>query len=281
MLVVAVDWSGHATTAGQRRHIWIGVAGGGKLVALEDGRDRHEVVDYLIGVSRGDANLVVGLDFAFSFPAWFLREQALPNVAFLWDLVAEKGEQWLRACQPPFWGRPGTRRPLLVEHFRVTESTFVPVAGIAPKSVFQVGGAGAVGAGSIRGMPFLRRLRDAGFSIWPFDAVQRCTVVEMYPRAFTGAVVKSDPVVRKGYLAGWAMPDRLRRRAEQSEDAFDAAISALVMSRHLDALSRLQASADPVTLLEGSIWVPPCCRLARSGGEQGHEAGYNARGGYR
>jgi len=49
----------------------------------------------------------------------------------------------------------------------------------------------------------------------------------------------------------------LRRRAEDSEDAFDAAISALVMSQHLDALRGLEPASDPVTRLEGAIWVPP------------------------
>jgi hypothetical protein len=265
MLVVAVDWSGDATAAGQRRRIWMGLARHGKLVALEDGRDRRQVVDFLIDLSRRHRDLVVGLDFAFSFPAWFLREHGLANVAALWDLVAEMGEQWLGACQPPFWGRPGMRRPVLPEHFRVTESTLPPVAGIAPKSVFQVGGAGAVGAGSLRGMPWLRRLQDAGFSIWPFDAARPSTVVEMYPRALTGAVVKSDAAIRKAYLDGSTIPARLRRLAEQSEDAFDAAISALVMSRYSDALVRLQAAPDPITRLEGSIWSPPSPEPSRPG----------------
>jgi hypothetical protein len=79
----------------------------------------------------------------------------------------------------------------------------------------------------------------------------------MYPRLMTGPVVKSNGPARKSYLADWPMPLSLRRRAEDSEDAFDAAISALVMSQHLDTLRGLKPASDPVTRLEGVIWVPP------------------------
>ena len=47
------------------------------------------------------------------------------------------------------------------------------VRGIAPKSVFQIGGAGSVGTASLRGMPVLQRLREAGFAVWPFDRPER------------------------------------------------------------------------------------------------------------
>ena len=41
-----------------------------------------------------------------------------------------------------------------------------------------------------------------------------------------------------------------------SEDAFDAAISALVMGDHLAELASLRQSTDPLTLLEGDVWRP-------------------------
>ena len=72
MLVIAVGWSGDATAAGQRRRIWMGLARHRKLLALEAGLDRREVVDRLIDLSRRHRDLVMGLDFDFSFPAWFL-----------------------------------------------------------------------------------------------------------------------------------------------------------------------------------------------------------------
>lgn len=114
-----------------------------------------------------------------------------------------------------------------------------------------------MGTGSIRGMPYLRYLRDAGFSIWPFDPPGWPAVIEIYPRALTGPVTKSDRTSRAAYLDRWDMPGLLRRRAEDSEDAFDAAISALVMSRHSQEFADpLLAATDPDVRLEGSIWVP-------------------------
>src|SRR6202012_1913196 len=40
--------------------------------------------------------------------------------------------------------------------------------GITAKSPFQIGGSGSVGTGSLRAMPALLRLREAGFRVWPF-----------------------------------------------------------------------------------------------------------------
>jgi hypothetical protein len=45
-------------------------------------------------------------------------------------------------------------------------------------------------------------------------------------------------------------------RAAGSEDAFDAAVSALVMAAHIEEIEALQQTADPIELLEGRIWVP-------------------------
>jgi hypothetical protein len=200
----------------------------------------------------------VGLDFAFSFPAWFLRERACADVTALWRLVAVEGEHWLADCVPPFWGRPGRSRPELAEHFRRCELT-ASANGIAAKSVFQIGGAGAVGTGSIRGMPHLLRLREAGFGIWPFDPPSRWTVVEIYPRLLTGAVHKRNAERRSRYLdeSPWSVNRRFASAIGDSEDAFDAAISALVMSQHADQLVSLARATDPVTLLEGEVWRPP------------------------
>ena len=49
-----------------------------------------------------------------------------------------------------------------------------------------------------------------------------------------------------------------------SEDAFDAGLSALVMDRHAAGLARLKPSTDPVTLLEGDVWRPSPSRRPSS-----------------
>jgi hypothetical protein len=163
---------------------------------------------------------------------------------------------WLKECKPPFWGRSGTRKVVRHDLYRQTELNCQPIAGIRPKSVFQIYGPGAVGTGSLRGMPLLCELHDADFSIWPFDPPGWPKVVEIYPRAFTGPVVKRDREARRAYLADWALPPWLGPMAEGSDDAFDAAISALVMSRHSQELMCLRQATDPTAVLEGEIWRP-------------------------
>ena len=257
MEVVAVDWSGAAYGASSK--IWLAHVIDGELVALRNGRTRREVIDDLVALrDRATDGLVAGLDFSFSLPAWFLQTVSCASVGDLWRLVEQQGEQWLADCVPPFWGRPGRPRPSRSGQLRQAEQA-ISVGGISPKSTFQIGGAGAVGTGSIRGMPHLRRLRTAGFSIWPFDSPSAWTVLEIYPRLLTGPVHKSSHERRADYLdaAPWPTALPFATSIIGSEDAFDAAISALAMHDHLADLAALPQATDPVTLLEGDVWRPP------------------------
>ena len=244
---------------GASTRIWLAHFIDGELVALRNGRTRQGVTDDLVRLrARTPGGLIAGLDFSFSFPSWFLRARSCATVDDMWQLTAREGEAWLSGCAPPFWGRAGRPRPALLEHFRRAEQS-LSVGGISAKSTFQIGGAGAVGTGSIRGMPHLRRLREAGFSIWPFDPPAPWTVLEIYPRLCTGPVNKSNLAQRARYLdqSPWSLPARFAAAMVVSEDAFDAGISALVMHENLADLAALRQTNDPVTLLEGDVWRPP------------------------
>jgi predicted nuclease with RNAse H fold len=255
--IVAVDWSGAVQPRDQRRSIWTAVVEADQLTSLTHGLTRQEVIDKLKAMADHDAELIVGLDFSFSFPAWFIQERSLESVSEVWRCVAVEAEGWLARCEPPFWGRAGTKKTLSRDAlFRRTETAFEPVSGIMPKSVFQLYGPGNVGAGSLRGMPLLRDLRDSGFSIWPFDAPAWPRAIEIYPRILTGAVVKSDRGARQIRLELERISTDLRALAEESDDAFDAAISALTMSRHIQELRELGQTTDQFASLEGEIWVP-------------------------
>jgi hypothetical protein len=289
--VVGVDWSGDKGP-GQRRKIWAGVwtASTGK-VTLESGRTREELVAWLVEMSRETPRMVVGFDFTFSYPAWFLRELGIKTAPEFWELVAGgRGEEWLhRDCEDVrFWGRVGPRRhgkkpaefsgehahrmlrraeTVLKVRAEMTDPLQVArIAGIAPKSVFQIGGAGAVGTASLRGMPGLLVLRAAGFRIWPYDepSLKEPLVVEIYTRLMTGAVNKSSEVARTAYLAKKrkesAMYAGLSRlvmaKARASEDAFDALVTAMVMTEHRGEFAALRKTEDEVFLMEGQTWVP-------------------------
>lgn len=254
MRALAVDWSG--SVHGAQRRIWLAEASApDTLSQLECGRDRAALQTLLTRL-RGEA--VVGLDFGFAFPAWFTRELGYASGPELWRHVAEHGEAWLARCDAPFWGRPGKGRRGSQPALRRTEQDVARAGAGFPKSVFQIGGAGSVGTGSIRGMPMLLALREAGASIWPFDAPGWPLVVEIYPRLLTGPVVKSSAAARAALLdARYPHLHPVHRAsAVASEDAFDAAVSALEMYVHLDELRSLPPETDPDHRLEGRIWCP-------------------------
>jgi predicted nuclease with RNAse H fold len=129
----------------------------------------------------------------------------------------------------------------------------------APKSPYQVTGAGAVGSSTIRGMPVLRVLRALGAAIWPFDAPSTVTVIECYPRIATGRdVVKRDPAARTAWLRRHRdLTAAHRRAAQDSDDAFDALAAARWLWRHRDAIARSPRAVDDAQRIEGAIWVPP------------------------
>jgi hypothetical protein len=197
------------------------------------------------------------MDFAFGFPSWWARQQRWGSGREVWKAMAEDGEDLLVRCEPPFWGRPGRKNPNAVEAgYRATDLD--ASGGSSAKSVFQIGGAGAVGTGSVRGMAQLHRLSDEGFAVWPFDDDDgRSVAIEIYPRRLTKAVVKSSWKARRSYLLSNCaeQPTTMLERAAGSEDAFDAAVSAIVMARHRDQLASLP-SADGDARLEGRIWSP-------------------------
>jgi hypothetical protein len=259
MRVVAVDWSGRVR--GEQRSIWLAEVRDGVVTRVECGRTRERLAQHLVELARDDdGRLVVGFDFSFSLPAWFLAERGITTADELWVAAARDGEAWLAACEPPFWGRPGRGRPTLPAHFRATELAVPAVGGVRVKSTFQIGGAGSVGTGSVRGLPVLARLRAAGFRVWPFhDLPELPVVVEVYPRMFTGAVVKSRADARAHHLATHApeVDERVRAAAAASEDAFDALFTARAMWRHVEALTALPVVGDPVARLEGRVWSPP------------------------
>lgn len=257
MEAIAIDWSGDARAA--HRRIRVATAVPGRLIGLRGGLDRDGVAD-LLRDRAASGPVVAGLDFSFALPAWFAREHRCADVAALWALVAAEGERWLRECRPPFWGRGATPRPPpdpARPAFRVTEQA-ARADGLTPTSTFQIGGAGAVGTGSLRGMPHLARLRAAGFAVWPFDDAGPATLVEIYPRVHTGPVVKRSRSAREAAADGDPrIPAALFDDVVATEDAFDAALSALAMAEHLEELRSLRAApaGDPEAI-EGALWRP-------------------------
>jgi hypothetical protein len=245
---VAIDWSGAAAGDG-RACIALAEARPGRLELVASGLTREEAIAHLIVTARR-APVVAGIDFSFSFPGWFVRDLGCTDATEVWDLVAAEGERWLRECQPPFWGRgepptrPGDSDP--ARELRATERAHPPA-----QSVFKLVGAGQVGTGSLRGMPFLQDLRREGFAIWPFDDALAPVAVEIYPRVLRqgkgAAELAADPRVS----------DTLRAAAIASEHTVDAAFSALALADAWQQLLALRRAPEgDERRLEGQIWVP-------------------------
>ena len=249
--VIAVDWSGKKKGAAEA--IWLAEARDGQIIHLENGLSPIDVLANLTAIAEMEPRTIVGLDFAFSMPAWYIESHFATNAQGFWEIVKREGESWLGTCPSPFFGLKGSSRSTS-ELLRKTER-----AALGAKSVFQISGPGAVGTGSIRGMPLLLDLRRAGWTVWPFDPPSYPVVVEIYPRLLAGPVVKTVWKQRIAYLERHFpnLSPRFTERAAGSEDAFDAAISALVMDQHINELNAVpDLSDDPIYGLEGRIWSP-------------------------
>ena len=257
--VIAVDWSGDRRSEDSigAGTLWLAEVDDGVLSHLAP-TSRRGAVGHVLRCAAADPDLVVGLDVAFSYPAWFLRSLAMTSVAELWA-----GMDRSLSSQPPFWGWKGSRKPPpdpLRPLLRRTDAALPPA-----KSPFQVAGAGAVGTGTLAAFAHLAALADAGASIWPFDGASAGAplVVEVYPRLFTvPRVVKSDPAARAGWWVahGPAEPAAAAPLVAASEDAFDAAVSALALWDRVEEARRLTAVADPDIGLEGWVFdlpIPP------------------------
>jgi hypothetical protein len=78
------------------------------------------------------------------------------------------------------------------------------------------------------------------------------------PESERGLRIVVTPRRRLAYLIDRfpEQPRDLIERAAGSEDAFDAAVSALVMGAHAQKLETLPSLSDDVHQIEGKIWRP-------------------------
>lgn len=106
MVTIAVDWSGAKHPA---RQLALAEVVDGEIATCSHAYTSREE---LVRICHQSPDTVIGLDSAFSLPAWFLAERGLTSVVDLWRLVEREGETWMRDCPDPFWGRPGRSRPL-------------------------------------------------------------------------------------------------------------------------------------------------------------------------
>lgn len=163
--------------------------------------------------------LLIGADFALGAPQGFAaRLTGTPDALSWWEWLAGRITDTPRNIsnyrqvaaamnahfpgEGPFWGNneslptPGLPRlkPPLPPGLRDHRATDLAARGpgAAPKPVWQLAGAGAVGAQVLTGLPVLHRLKQRfapDVAVWPFQpATTPIVIAEVYPSLLADAV---------------------------------------------------------------------------------------------
>lgn len=295
--IAVLDWSAAKGPKRGKDSIWLAVRDAAGTETLNP-PTRTAAEAALAELAARPGRTLLGADFAFGYPAGFAA--ALTGEAralAVWDWLAARvrddeghATNYRAAAAEanarfpgggPFWGNGAAEvaglprlRPALppgLAAHRATERA-ARAAGFQPKPVWQLAGAGAVGAQSLTGLPVLARLRTAtGAAVWPFEpwTEARLVLAEVYPSLLPlpgGAGVKDEAQVRT--LADW-----LWSRMQ------DGSLADL-MSGPIDpeegwilGLPRTAPAAAPLTpprlrndcfaMPQGVDWVPVDAALAR------------------
>jgi molybdopterin molybdotransferase len=207
--IAVLDWSAARGPKRGRDSIWLGVCDGQTTTTVNP-PTRAAAEAALADLCALPGRTLLGADFAFGYPAGFAAAlTGQPRALAVWDWLAARVRDdaahatnyRLVAAEAnarfpgdgPFWGNgaaevPGLPRlrpalpPGLAPH-RACERA-ARAQGLQPKSVWQLAGAGAVGAQAMTGLPVLARLRAAhGAAVWPFEPWADAPLVfaEVYP----------------------------------------------------------------------------------------------------
>ena len=220
--VAILDWSAAKGPKRGKDSIWLATATPAGCTAqnLFTRASAETALAALISDSLAQNHrLLMGADFAFGAPAGFVTWLTGQATALSWwDWLAQRitdtpgnvsnyrqiAAQMNRVFlgDGPFWGNnervptPGLPRlkPALPPGLAAHRATDLAARGpgSSPKPVWQLAGAGAVGAQVLTGLPVLERLRQrfAGqLSVWPFEAPTTPIVLaEVYPSLLADAV---------------------------------------------------------------------------------------------
>lgn len=213
--VAVLDWSAAKGAKMGRDSIWLGVtdaAGTCDVNIPTRALAMQALAELIDGARVSGANLLIGVDFAFGFPVGFAGTLTGTATALsVWDWLTARVTDTpdnisnyrqvaaqMNALFPgggPFWGN-GTRsdvpglprhKPPLPEGLGAhrTCDILARESGAWPKSVWQLAGAGAVGAQVLTGLPVLNTLRHRfgdSVAIWPFEMRDAPVIIaEVYP----------------------------------------------------------------------------------------------------
>ncbi|MBN2629946.1 MAG: molybdopterin guanine dinucleotide synthesis [Rhodobacteraceae bacterium] len=225
--VAILDWSAAKGPRLGKDSIWLAEACGPSQTArtltarnLPTRLAAEAALCDLVHTSLGRGHrLLIGADFAFGTPSGFCAHlTGTPQALNLWAWLAARvtdteanvtnyrhvAAQMNRHFpgDGPFWGNgekqqiPGLPRlkPALPPGLALHRATDLAARGpgAAPKPVWQLAGAGAVGAQVLTGLPMLHRLRTrfaSQIAVWPFQpATAPVVLAEVYPSLLAAEV---------------------------------------------------------------------------------------------
>ena len=289
---VGVDWSGARGPRLSGLQVAMATAGRcpPRLVSPPDGRKhwiRSLFADWLVETLSGNGRVLVGLDFAFSFPRRDTGEffpgtpdpDAPSTACGLWrrvdDLCEATGKDFFagafveKGWYAPYFLLPGKRGARYEHRLRMTDERCRDMNLGRPETVFKLVGPTQVGKGSLAGMRVLCHLRRKmpRLCIWPFDRLPKsrsvAVAVEVYPNAFVrmskvtsgkvGEVETLDRILEL-YDSKPLRDDVLKDIALDDNKSDDNKTDALIVAAALRRLSR-----------KGEFWSPPgLCDARRS-----------------
>ncbi len=242
---LGIDWSGAEQIVNAIQVAECCSSGNAELVlplevSFRKKWSRTAVFEYVSKLLETGEQVLVGLDFAFSFPycdmgAYFPSSADSPrNVSALWEVVEDLcrddpdyyGGAFFKDGDKPFASyflyEEKHKELCDVRRLRVTERKAKEMS-FPPQSVFKCKGIGQAGTGSLAGMRWLCDLKKKcgkAVAIWPFEDIAKpqvkVVITEIYPRIFK-------------------MPDRVSKYSKLSKNEHE--LDALVVADGLSVMA--------------------------------------------
>ena len=177
----------------------------------------------------------------------------------LWSLVGREGEGWLAECCRALLGAAGTSEARARRPTCGGPSGRSRWGASAPRACSRSAAPARSGPARFAACPTCAGCATRGSRSGPSMSPPPGWCSRSTPACSPGRSTRAAGHRRADYLAAapWSVAPPFAASIIDSEDAFDAAISALVMHDHGADLAALRRATDPVGLLEGDVWRPP------------------------
>ena len=208
---VGIDWSGDKNKFQKGISVAICNKGESAPKIIKPSKDKYWSRSSLLSLIKEikkENNILIGIDFAFSYPfndglSYFPGlSKTLSSPKNLWRLINDinknfdnfyGGGVWKKKPFADYYNSPSFKGKKYQSRRRQTEIDAKNKIH-SPSPTFNCVGPGSVGTGSLAGMRFLHHLKDQ-VSIWPFDTIniKNIILVEIFPTYyFRMAGIKPD-----------------------------------------------------------------------------------------